>query len=986
MTQYNKLLKGGLFLFILLFIVVGARAQQITVHGTVKDAQTGDPLPGVNILVVGTSTGTATDPNGAYELTPPSGSDTLRFSFIGYKTQNVPIDERTTINISLSPTILSGNQMIVTGYLEQTKKDVIGSVSTVSSEDLQQANTVNVTNMLQGKAAGVYIARGSGEPGTAPTVLIRGKGSISAGGSPLYIIDGVISNYNAVSPQDIKSLTVLKGPVATAIYGSRAANGAIEITTKSGGSQNGTNFDISIADGVAHALKGNLHYMNGAQFRHYYKELGLSLPDYVDTKANTNWWDVVYQPAVIQKYHASASGGGEQSRFYVSGNLYKNGGTRIGSEYTRFSGSANYQRVFSDKFTIDARINGHYVKKAQVAGGAGLLNYAAYIGIPWDKPYNKDGTPRKGIVGKNWLTRDIHNPIYVLHNSFDRNRNYYFSIQPKLSYDFTDYLTLTSNNHFDVGNNLSETYLSKNTLTAGDINGSINNNSDNSSTVETSDLLTYKRQINKHNINAVVGFEYQEQNGWNFGATGAGIGDFDVLGLAANPYAVDGSKYKVAFVSQFLQMKYNYNDTYYFAGSFRRDGSSRFGSKKHYGNFYAVGGSWMVSNEPFFHANFVDQLRLRLGYGITGNAQIGNYAAQSLQSYGIKYNGVPGSYPSTLGNPALTWEKQHDWQIGMDLKLFGSRLNVTIDGYQKKDIGLLQAVPLPYVSGFTSQLQNIGTVRNRGLEVTISTVNIRSGDFHWTMGLNATYNKNKVLKLYQNKPIINDTKIIKVGSPINTWYMPKWAGVNPKNGKPQWEQIVKGSNGKKQVELTSDYNKATYQEIGASSIPKWYGGINSKFQFKGFSLYTQFTYMGGYQVYGLVRVIGGAAQKNQLDLGAYPWKSRWKKPGDHATEPKLVLGSYGLGGYKTASSTHLLYNGNHIRLKELRLAYQIPASISKRLNLSMIKIYMDGENLWTHTAPHYIGPDPEESLDANEGARTKYPNSRTFMFGIHLKF
>ncbi|HKK44541.1 MAG TPA: SusC/RagA family TonB-linked outer membrane protein [Balneolaceae bacterium] len=966
---------------------VKAQENGTTVRGKVTDSKTGEVLPGVNILVKGTQRGTTTGVNGMYELTAPSQNDSLRFTFIGYQTKVVAINGRNTINVALKSTTIQGQQVVVTGYLTQSRNNVVSSVSTVNSKDLQQENTSNLSSMLQGRASGVYVSNSSGQPGQTPTVLIRGLGSISAGSSPLYVIDGVIASADDVNPNNVESVNVLKGPTATAIYGARAANGVIQITTKSGSPTNKTNFNVRVSSGTAKALKGNLYFMNGPQFLDYYHAAGHYAPDFADSTHTTDWWDLIYQNASIQKYHISASSGNETDQIYVSGEFYRNTSTRVGDDYKRFNARVNYTHKFSDKFTLDTKIHGHFVKQAQNATASGQVTGAAYRGVPWDNPYDQNGNIVKGVVGDNWLTRDIRNPLWSLQWDYIHNRTNHVSIEPELTYDITDYLTVTSRNHYSFADTRREEYRDRRTSYGGAENGALSNSNDYSDNLETSDLLTYKRTIGDHSINAVAGFEYQENDGWYFGAEGAGILNFDVLNLAATPYSVSGSKYKSVFVSQFLQMNYNYQRKYFLSGSVRRDGSSRFGSKNKYSSFYAIGGGWMLSNESFFNSDFIDQLKLRIGYGTTGNAQIGNYAAQSLQGYGVKYDGTPGSYPQVLGNTALTWEKQHYLQAGIDLKMLDSRIDITIDGYQKKNSGLLQSVPLPYESGFTSQLQNIGSVRNRGLEATISTTNIRSGDFLWTTSFNGTYNKNEVTDLYQENAIINGNQIIDIGSPMNTWYIPKWAGVNPQNGMPQWEHVEKDQNGNVQsVTLTNDYNKATYQKAG-SSIPDWYGGITNTFQYKGLSLYLTFNYMGGYKVYSDI-VQGGLSDGarfnyNQLDLTKYPNHTRWVNPGDNATEPAIKSGGNNLSDQ---TSTRYLYNGNHLRLQELRVSYSLPNKLLQQFNLNNVTIYMDGTNLWTLTAPDYIGPDPEEGLGGSEGGRSKYPNSRNFMFGIDLKF
>jgi TonB-linked SusC/RagA family outer membrane protein len=986
MRQYNELLKGWLFSSLMLLLAAaGAQAQQITVHGTVKDAQTGKTLPGVNILTVGTSTGTATSTDGTYKLTVPSPNDTLRFSFIGYQTKIVPIKGRSVINVSLKTSIFSGKQMVVVGYLQEERKNNVGSVTQITPEQIQKSNTNSVTDMLKGEAAGVYVSRSSGEPGSTPTVLIGGVGSISGGTNPLYVIDGVIGSYKSVNPQDVKSINVLKGPVATSIYGARGSNGVIIITTKSGG-HGKAHFNFNMSAGVANALKGNLHFMNAQQYVDYYKAMDHAPPVSPDTMGDTNWWNEMFRPTMIQKYNVSVAGGTKKSSYYISGNYYGNGGTLIDNSYERFSGRVNFKHTFSGKFTVGTRLYGNFVKMKNP--DTGHFIQAAYQALPWDKPFNSDGTPRKPVLGKDWLSRDVQNPFYARQFDFNHDRDNDFAIDVRLSYNITKFLTLSSTNHGKFDKALSEQYQDPRTIDGSGDNGILTNSVNFSNDFETSNLLTYKQSFNHNNINAVVGFEFQKSYGSNFSAVGTGIEDFKILDLAANPHSVGGGKFNFAFVSEFLQARYNYNERYFLTGSFRRDGSSRFGSNNRYGNFYAVGAAWNVANEPFFHPGVVNQLEIRFGFGVSGNADIGNYVSKDLQSYNIKYNGEGASFPANLGNNNLTWEKQYEYSLGIGLKLFNSRFNLDFSAYQKKNKDLLQGVPLPYQSGFSSQFQNIGTIRNRGIEATISTINVRSNGFEWTTKLNGTYNKNRVIDLFANQPIIlPDDRIIQEGEPIYAWYLARWAGVNPQNGAPQWERVVEGNNGtSRKIESTSNFNESSLR-LDGPSIPKWYGGFTNRFSYKGVSLSVLFSYLGGYKIYSQMLSFfnsdGRYTTLNQLDLSKYPGLTRWNKPGDHATEPKLVFGG---NDNSDANSTRYLENGNHLRLQDLRLSYQIPVEITNKIGFENIKIFFDGGNLWTLTAPGYIGPDPEEGLSGFEARHEKYPNSRTYMFGINLKF
>ncbi len=957
--------------------------EQWNVEGTVIDSTSSTPLPGVNVVIQGTTIGAATDADGRYSLSVPSPQDTLVFSFVGYATKTVPIQERSEIDVELQPSVITGEELVVLGYTAQEQEEVSGSVSTVSGEDLVRPTTSNPMEMLQGKTSGVFVAQGSGDPGSDPEIRVRGIGSVTAGSGPLYVIDGIISDsYSNVNPNDIASISVLKGPTATSIYGSRASNGVIVITTKQG-TAGETRINVNVAGGSATALHGNIEMMDAQQLYDFYQEMGAPLPVEQASMPNTNWRDVMFAPATIQNYQVSASTGTEDTRVFLSGNYFSNEGTLRSTGFDRLGARLNVEHEFSEDLTLGAKAFGQFERHQN--DPTGYNAFAAWLALPWDDPYREDGTVRQGIVGRNWLSRDVRNPLYAQLFNWNRSRNNYFTLDGNLTYEFVDWLTFTSNNRTTFYFDRAESYADPRTIYGSNTGGDLYNSSYYSNLITTSNLLQNRHTFGSHNVQGLLGFEFQRFHDQNTNVTGTGIQNFEVLDLAANPYAIGGYKNAYSFISGFTQVRYNYADRYGVTGSVRLDGSSRFGANNRYGTFYALGGSWTLTEEPFFEnlgLDFVNVLRLRLGYGTTGNAQIENYAAQSLQNYGLQYNGQAGSYPATLGNPNLTWEKQSNLNLGLDAEVLSGRVSLAVDVYQKESIDLLQGVPLPYETGFSSQLQNVGTVRNRGIEFGLSTFNVQTSSFQWSTNLNLSLNRNTVIDLYEDRDILGFNSVA-VGYPINTWYMRDWAGVDPETGDPLWERIVTGPDGQQTVELTSDYNAATLQFLG-DAAPDLTGGLTNTFQYRGISLSFLINAVYGNQIYSQIlqraRSDGGYPTWNQIALPE--GYSRWQEPGDEATEPRPV---YGGNNLSYQPSSRFLMDGSFLRLQNVQLSYTIPQSLTQSLQLERAEVYLSADNLWTLTSSDYIGPDPASYLSGQDFL-SKYPVSRKFMFGINFAF
>jgi len=985
-----KIKKGTSFLgwilgFCFLFVVSSnLSAQQITISGEVVSASDGTTLPGVNILVKGTNRGTTTDANGSYEISA-SANDTLTFSYIGFATKNIPVQGRSTINVTLNPSTQALEEVVVTGYGTVNQRESTSSIVQVNEEDLGKVTAPDATSMIQGKVSGVYISHDTGRPGANPSINIRGTGSLSGGSEPLYVIDGVIAGngMEGVTPSDIKSISVLKDAAATSLYGSRASGGVVVITTKSG-VPGKTEVNVKATVGFSNQLKGNLELMNSQQLYDLHKMMNDPnlTPDLLNT--DTNWREVLYQTAIRNKYEASVSGGNDQTTFYVAGNYYKEEGTVIQTHFDRIAGRANLSHKVSENFMIDAKVSGHYATDQNIAEGGhyNVLNFS-YRLLPWDSPYNSDGTLRTGLES-DWLSRDSENPLYPMQWNYDNGRHTNFLGNLKLTYDFTEWASFTSTNNFELENSNSEIYYDSRSQRGSANSGELYNSEEISSSIITSNLIHLNQDFGDHAIGGIAGFEYQRNDYQSTNLRGIGIPNgLHIQDVAAEALNVGGYKQNSVFVSFLSQVNYSYENKYNLSASFRRDGSSRFGENNRYGNFYSVGGSWVVSNEEFMNSeSLIDQLKVRASYGTTGNAAIGPYEASGLYSFANQYGGITASIPERIPSPSLTWEVAYNTNVGIDIGLY-ERIDLSVDLYNRRNEDLLQQVRLPGTSGYEYRIQNVGTVRNRGVEFQVSSENIL-GEFNWTTDFNISFNNNKVLDLFEGTPILNGNQRIIEGRDLNTWYLRKWAGVDPQNGDPLWEKQTFDSNGNVTgTELTNNYDEANLQTVGTAS-PDFTGGIRNIFQYKGVSLSTFFNFVYGNEILYYNDLYDDGAYVSINNAVLQPDESRWQEPGDHATHPKPV---YGGNQDSHKPSSRFLEDGSFLRLKNATLSYNLPSSLLQKVNIRSVRLYVSGDNVLTFT--DYRGRDPEVSVNGGIGSNPgsvgeKYPSSRRILFGIEL--
>ncbi|QNK61508.1 TonB-dependent receptor [Pedobacter sp. PAMC26386] len=1023
--SFNQLIKA--ITIVLLTLCSSIAFAQTPITGTVTDEQ-GLPMPGVSVKVKKTTNGTITDGNGKFAL--KSSTDViLEFTYIGYAQQNVAASGKNVINVTLKPDSKLMDEVVVVGYTTKSKSQIVSSVSTVSAKQLLDVTSNNTANLLQGKAAGVAVSSSSGQPGTTPTIRIRGTGSISSGNEPLTVVDGVIGG--TANPRDIESITVLKDAGATGLYGSRAANGVIVITTKQGKSGK-TMINYSGSFGINNAAQGNFKLMNGQQLldyssylynndytgkrANYIKQLQATTPnptqqqidDFLTKKGlpltsaaylakslptvpgNTNWRDEAFKQAYTNSQNINISGGDEKTRFYIGADYYDEKGTLINTGYKTINFRVNLEHKINDRFKITTRINTGFGNKTDDQSGA---LYQAYTNQPWDNPYDANGTPRRITQESQWYGRDKSNFVYLKDYNLDNERTQNLAGDLKLEYKINDWLNFATSNRYTTSNSKREIGVDKATPGGEANQGELRNVTGYSNSILTSNLFHAAHSFGKHNLSGIAGFEYQQNYLESTDVRGYGIASGitapDAVATAAK---FEGLKSQSRFISQLFMADYNYDNRYFGTASFRNDGSSRFGVNHPYGLFYSFAGGWLISNESFFKSKTITNLKLRASYGVTGNTPNTDYSAPAYYTLKSQYAGIPGATPYSYGNTNLTWETPTTINIGANIG-FWNRIELNVDVYQRTNKDLIIAVPLASASGYYTLSQNIGAVKNQGIDIELNTKNF-TGEFKWNTSFNIGFNKNRVTKLSEDKPVDRfASQRIAVGHDMNSWYTYEWAGVDSQNGDPLWYTTKKDASGNNYTTTTNQYKDADKRFVGTSS-PKFTGGMGNEFTYKNFSLNTFFNFVYGSKIYNGNRDVfdsdGAYPQYNSIVLPD-GW-NRWENPGDIATHPKAVLNGNKLSN---KPSSRFLEDGSYLRLRNITFGYNFPESITKKLKLANLRVYVSGDNLVTFTK--FSGMDPEVSnldpatLDNPSPntvgmSGTKYPISKKILFGVNIGF
>lgn len=973
-----------LSLWLLFFAVLGiqsALAQTYKVKGNVVSKSDNEPLIGVSILQKGTTNGVVTDIDGNYELQIQGGETTLVFSYIGLQTQELKVNARTgVLNVAMEDDSHLMDDVVVVAYGVRKKGTIAGSVSTVKNDKLENVPAPSFDQALQGQTTGLSVISNSGEPSKAATFQIRGTNSINSGTAPLFILDGVpisSSDFNTISPSDIESISVLKDASSTSIYGARAANGVVVITTKRGLSMDKAKVTFRAQYGFSQLAQNNWNMMNTAERIQYEKEIGIDTgKDYdVLSRTDVNWLDMVFNDrAPLQNYEVSVNRATDRLNYFVSGGFYDQDGIAQSSTFRRYNMRANAEVKASDWLKVGTNSMVAYEEVEQADDGS----YALYTPIsacrfmlPYWNPYNEDGSLASENDGT-W-TGTGSNPIEWMANNPVTNKKY--KVLSTVFAEITPIKNLTIRAQFGADYSHSTAFMqsfpsyiiNNETGTAG------RNSSDMLNLTETT-TVNYRWELNSdHSFNFLLGQEGVDYRSEGFQVITSGQSN-DFLtnissGTRASSWADSTTSY--SYLSFFGRGEYNYKDLYYADFSVRADASSRFGTGNRWAGFWSLGFMWNLKSEPFLKdIEWLSSAQIALSTGTSGNSSIPDYDHLALVSGKANYEDQAGIYPSQSGNEDLSWEKL--WSSNVALRLgFIDRINLDIEFYNKKTTNMLMLVPDSYaLTGEGEHWDNIGAMLNRGVEFNVSADVIRTKDFVWSVNANASYNKNKLLELYngvQEYEVSTTATKLVVGHSVSEFYINRYAGVNPANGDALWYT--------KDGQITNEYNEGDKVMTGKTFDAPWQGGFGTSLAWKGFSLAAQFSWVADRWMFNNDRYFeesnGLYAAYNQSKRLLY---DRWKQPGDITDIPRH--------GVTPQFDDRFLENASFLRLKNVTLAYAFPQRLLSKANFfSSARIYLQGQNLLTFTG--FTGLDPESSSNVY---KAQYPMSRQFTLGVEVSF
>lgn len=1036
--------KNLLFLFTCV-ISLSVFAQNRTITGIITDAKGGSTLPGVSITVKEVpSIGTQTDANGHYSLAVPVSAKTLIINYIGFGTLQVPITGA-VVNAAIRENAQQLSEVVVVGYGTQTRQSVTGSIAGVTAKDIQETPVTTVEQALQGKIAGVAISANNGKLGQGMQVRIRGTSSLSASSQPLYILDGVpitsTSQSGTSAPtnplsdinfDDIASIDVLKDASASAIYGARASNGVVIITTKKG--KAGTpsvNFSAQFGDSQPSRHRD---FLNASQYVQIEQRAGLGaanqdyLAGYFSTlqsaqnfytnyvnnhltryaagstnwqtgAVNTDWEKLAFEKAPQSQYDLNLSGGTDKTTYYIGGQYLDQKGMLIGNTFKRFSGRLNLDSKLYNNFTVGMNMSFTRTINDRVSNDDAFSTPLQIVAL---SPITPVIDPRSGLVSGS-LPNGVSNtstlgstlastyPVY--YNPLISQNNAYFNtnVYRLLGNVYGD-LKIAKGFSFrtefgvDQLNQNEESY--DNSLTfrnSGTANGAGSNGYTQVLNYNTNNYFTYKNTFNlKHTVDFTGGMSYQfSQSNYNL-ATGTQFPSdaYKTISSAATTTGSSGSS-NYSFVGYFLRGNYAFENKYLVSASVRDDGSSRFGKGNKYGVFPSGSVGWVISEEDFMKSlPVISNLKLRMSYGLTGNAEISDFAALGLFSGTASYNGVAGQNVTQLANPNLKWESTAQFDAGLDIGFFNSRLTGSFDYYRKNTHDLLLSVNVPGTSGFATQFQNAGKLYNQGIELGLTSQNL-VGKFRWSTSGNISYNKNVVTDVGGQIIGTNDLNRVIEGQPIGVFYGREYAGVDPANGDALYYLNTTNANGTRNRTTTNDYNAAQNVVLG-NPTPKINYGFTNNFSYFGFDLSVTFQGVYGNKIYNGGGQYMSADASNGFDNQTTDQMNYWNKPGDitNVPEPRLF---YANG---TAASSRYLSDGSYLRCKIVSFGYNLPKAWISKINVSRARIFMNAYNLFVVTK--YKGWDPEVNADFNTNPINlgvdfySAPQPRTITFGLNI--
>jgi TonB-linked SusC/RagA family outer membrane protein len=983
-----------------------AFAQGKVITGKVTSAS--GPIPGVSVFVKGSpANGTQSDATGAFKLTVSDDAKTLVFSFIGYKTKEVPITGQ-TINANLDEENNTLSDVIVVGYGTQNRRDVTGSIAKVTAADLKDKPLTTIESALQGKAPGVFINSSSGKLGQALQIRVRGISSISASNQPLFVIDGVpivseaLGTFTeadnplaAISPDDIESMEVLKDAASAAIYGARGSNGVVLITTKKG-KQGRTNIDFGYYAGFSDPTKKG-DFLNADQYRQLldasfkynnyddgdYANAAEMWKDYTGTddwtsNNNTNWVNEAFRKGHTQQYNININGGDAKTRFMLSGNYNNNDGIIVSNRYVRTGGRLSLDHTVSKILDVGGSVNISKVDNYRIPTDNAFSNPLQLNALPPIQPVRDASGQLNGSTV-------YYNSLIDYENGKNLSTTYRTFANAYASLKITPDLVFRSEYGFDFNNLEEEQFLGSKTQDGGSTGGSSTDYMAKSINFNTNNTLNYTKTFNeKHNLNVLAGFAFQDTKFRFSSVTGTTLpsDNFTKIASAAIISAGTSSETRHTFVSYLARVNYKYEEKYLLSASIRTDGSSRFGVNNRYGTFPAVSAGWIVNQEEFLKSSsWLSLLKLRGSYGLTGNAEIGDFASRNLYR-GVNYAGVGGTRPSQLGDPNLSWENTTNYNIGLDFGLFSDRISGTVEYYKKKTTDLLLNAPIAATNGFSSITQNIGDMQNRGFEFSLNTRNF-IGEFKWSTSFNISFNKNKVLRLVDDQPIYPGGRFlgrVSVGEPLGYFYGKAYAGVDAANGDALY--YVDASR----TTTTNDYAVAQNQKLGDPN-PKFFGGLGNHFSYKNFDLDVQAQFVSGNEIYNMAGVFQ-SANGDYFDNQTIDQLNYWTPTNTITTIPQPRFGD----SNGTGPSSRWIQDGSYLRIKSVTFGYNIPKSFASKYKLQNVRIFASALNLFTITG--YNGYDPEVNTPSGGSIQSDNiqlghdfytpPQARTITFGINI--
>ena len=990
-------------------------AVEQTIRGTVTDLENDEPLPGVNVLAKGTTTGTVTDIDGNYRLTVGDDITTLVFSSVGYLSEEVQINGRNIVNLSLSPDIQALEEVVVVGYGAVKKSDLTGSVSSVKAEELTAYPAIGAVQALQGRAAGVQITANNGEPGASFKVRVRGGTSINASSDPIYVVDGFVGAA-LPPPEDIESIEVLKDASATAIYGSRGANGVIMVTTKRG-SQGQAKIDFNASYSLQNEIN-RLDLLNKQQFTEYIQDTN---PDFTALDGNTDWQDEMFQTGNIQNYQLGISGGTDNVNYYLSGTYFDQEGIIINSGFRRYSITSNIEIQAAEKFKVGLNL---FAQRSQQNGartqeGSGGANSSGVVAAAFK--FGPD-QPIRDANGDYTIARlsDAHDNAVAIATEFvDENVTDRFQGNLFAEYEIFDDLSFRTTLGVSSNNGRTGEYTPT-TLQGGvGVGGDGRVNGSKNSLLLNENYLTYSKDFGTHNLTVMGGYSYQisRNEGWGGRSqsfpTDAGL--YWNLGAGSAFQRPDSRFSEWELASWYGRVNYSLNDKYLITLNARYDGSSVFSDNNKWAFFPSGAFAWNMGDEGFMqNIEPISFWKWRVSYGLTGKRAINPYqtlaAFRATQVLAVE-NGAPVNAITidNVANENLSWESTAQLDIGVDIGLFQDRVNVNMDYYRMVTSDLLFRLPLPEYSGYTSQLKNIGKVENRGFEFTLNSRNL-VGEFSWDMGFNVSVNRNKILELPDGNDILyrsgpghlvglGDTQILREGEPVGIFYGFIYDGVYQEG-----EDFIEGggfeqeAGGEKfrDIDGTRDENgdltgvpdgqlNNDDRTVMGNPQPDFIWGWNNDFSWKGFDLNVFFQASQGNDIFSYTLLeLDLLAGRNNATTAAL---DRWTPTNTDTDVPKAN------GGRSRRASTRWIQDGSFIRLKNLALGYNIPKAVLDRLNIRKLRVYISAQNLLTFT--DYEGYDPEVNYRTSGATNSNrnlgldyasYPNAKSYTFGINLGF